>query len=141
MDTKLQPGEATASTGNAHQHLPLDLPQVWKTRFTLLEKAGGTKMPKAKELSFGERTKLVFNIWGFVLCQLYYLKLGMWKKALSYTVLGVLLILLIEMICQSFGINGGTAGAAVNFLVPAIFGTRANVDYYKKVVLGSNGWI
>jgi len=25
-------------------------------------------------------------------------------------------------------------------VIPVIFATRANIDYYKKMVLGDNGW-
>ena len=120
---------------------PVGLSDKWKLRFSLLEKAGGTKMPKIKDLGFWDRMKLLSNGWGFLFGPLYYFKLGMWKKALAYTALGAIGLMLMELICRSFNINGGTAGGVTNFLIPAIFASRANVDYYKKIMLGTNGWI
>jgi len=55
----------------------------WKIKFELIEKAGGVKLPNAKNLPFGERMKVRFNVWGFLFGPFYYLVKGMWKKAVT----------------------------------------------------------
>lgn len=108
----------------------------WKRKFELIEKAGGVKMPNAKSLSFGERLKAVPNIWAFLFGPFYYLAKGMWKKAISLFGVSVLVIIILEVICQALGVSD----AIINFVAPAIFGSRANIDYYKKIKLGDNNW-
>lgn len=113
-----------------------ELSGAWKRKFVLIEKAGGPKLPKARELAFGERLKVVFNVWGFLFGPFYYLAKGMWKKAVVLTVLGVAAIVIIEIILRNMRISG----TITNFILPVIFATRANIDYYKKIMLGENGW-
>lgn len=108
----------------------------WKIKFELLEKAGGVKLPNAKNLSFGERMKVVSNVWGFLFGPFYYLVKGMWKKAVSLLGISILIIVVLEAICQAMGISD----RITNFVAGAIFATRANIDFYKKVKLGDNGW-
>jgi hypothetical protein len=110
--------------------------ESWKERFDLLEKAGGVKMPNAKNLPFGERRKIVFNIWGFLFGPLYYLAKGMWKKAISLFGVSILVIVVLEAICRAIGVSD----TITNFVAGAIFASRATVDYYKKVKLQDNGW-
>lgn len=108
----------------------------WKEKFELLEKAGGVKMPNIKNLPFGERMKIVFNIWAFLFGPIYYLVKGIWKKAISLFAVSVLIIVILELICKEIGISS----TITNFVAGAIFATRANIDYYKKIKLGDNGW-
>lgn len=108
----------------------------WKEKFELLEKAGGVKMPNIKNLPFGERMKIVFNIWAFLFGPIYYLVKGIWKKAISLFGVSVLIIVILELICKEIGISG----TITNFVAGAIFATRANIDYYKKIKLGDDGW-
>jgi hypothetical protein len=110
--------------------------ESWKSRFALLEKAGGVKIPNIKNLQFGERRKVVFNVWGFLFGPLYYLAKGMWKKAISLLGVAILAIVVLEVICKTIGISD----TVTNFVAGAIFATRATIDYYKKVKLGDNGW-
>jgi len=122
---------ATSSTISAQE-----ISDAWKKKFALLEKAGGPKLPKASELAFGDRINAVFNVWGFLFGPFYYLAKGMWKKAIVLTILCIVAIVIIEMILRNMGISG----TITNFIAPAIFATRANIDYYKKIMLGENGW-
>jgi hypothetical protein len=109
---------------------------AWQKKFALLEKAGGPKLSKLSQLKFGERIGVAFNIWGFLLAPVYYLVKGMWKKAIVLTALGIALVLILEVILEAFKIRS----SAASFATCAIFATRANIDYYKKMVLGDNGW-
>jgi uncharacterized membrane protein YvbJ len=110
--------------------------ESWQQRFELLEKAGGVKTPNLKNLPFGERRKIVFNIWGFLFGPLYYLAKGMWKKAISLFGICILIIVALEAICQVIGISD----KITNFVAAAVFASRATIDYYKKVKLNDNGW-
>lgn len=124
--------EETSSTISAQEVLS----EAWKKKFVLLEKAGGPKLPKANELTSSERRKLIFNIWGFLFGPFYYLAKGMWKKAILLFVLCVAAIIILDMILGAMGIPD----AITALISPVLFATRANIDYYKKVMLGDNGW-
>lgn len=117
-----------------------ELSEAWKAKFALLEKAGGPKLPKAGELAFGDRLKVVFNVWGFLFGPFYYLAKGMWKKAIVLLVLCVVGIVILELILESMGVSDAAANAFTTFIAPVIFAKRANIDYYKKLILGDNGW-
>lgn len=108
-------------------------PPEWSAVFGLIEKAGGPRLSGFNKISFYERGTIIFNVWAFFFGPLYYVVKGMWKKAIFGLICGFLIIFgLIEIIGQDM--------AFTNFVIPAIFGTRANIDYYKKVVLNENGW-
>ena len=108
----------------------------WKRKFDLFEKAGGVKSSNLRKLSFQERMKVGFSIWAFLFGPFFYLVKGMWKKAISLSGVSVLVIIILEMVCMVLGIPD----TITNVVFPAIFASRANVDYYKKVKLGDNGW-
>ena len=127
--------QQTASSNIAGQEMT-EIPEAWKVKFSLLEKADGPKLSKARDLSFGERTKVVFNAWGFLLGPFYYLAKGMWKKAIVLFALCVAAIVVLSMLLKAMGISD----AITYYIAPTIFALRANIDYYKKVVLGDNGW-
>jgi hypothetical protein len=129
------PKPQPSTTGASSNELQ-SISDSWKTKFELFEKAGGVKLPNAKNLPFGERMKVVFNVWGFLFGPFYYLVKGMWKKAVSLLGISILIIVILEVICQVLGISDGIT----NFVASAIFATRANIDFYKKVKLGDNGW-
>lgn len=108
----------------------------WQEKFHLLEKAGGVKLPNFNKLAFGERSRMLFNIWGFLFGPLYYVKMGMWKKGISLFGVALLIIVVLTVICRVIGISD----AITNFISAAIFSSRSTVDYYKKVKLQDNGW-
>jgi len=114
-----------------------EVSEAWKVKFALLEKAGGPKLPKARELAFGERSKVVFNVWGFLFGPFYYLAKGMWKKAIVLLALCIAAIVILEMILEAMGVSNSKI---TNYIAPAVFATRANIDFYKKIILNDNGW-
>lgn len=119
----------------------VSISESWKKRFALIERAGGPKLPRSRDLSFSERSGIVFNILGALFNGFYYLAKGMWKKAITLTGLSVVITLLLELILSAMGFSQGAKFSVVSLVVPvAIFGARANIDYYKKVILGDNGW-
>lgn len=128
--------KAQSSTMTAPSNDTESISDSWKVKFKLLEKAGGVKLPNVRNLSFGERMKVVFNVWGFLFGPFYYLAKGMWKKAIPLCGISFLIIVVLEALCQAMGISD----RITNFVAGAIFATRANIDFYKKVKLGDNGW-
>lgn len=110
----------------------------WKLKFRLLRKAGVPGLKNLKALAPGERVKIGFNVLAFLFGPLYYFAKGMWKKALSLFVACVIGIVALEVILGCFGLY--RVANALGYGVAAIFAVRANVDYYKKMVLGDNGW-
>jgi hypothetical protein len=116
----------------------LDVSDKWKQKFRIFEKAGGPKLPRFKELAARERSKITFNILAFLFGPFYYLAKGMWRKALSLSaaVFVAVLVVAIVLILVDLGGLVGALGYGAN----AIYAARANVDYYKKMVLGDNGW-
>ena len=112
----------------------LDVSDSWKNTFRLIEKAGGPDLPKFKDLSFGERFSMNFKILAFFLGPFYYLAKGLWKQAVLYLLLAIALILLLD----AFGLD--KVSKSVGYGFAAIYAVRANVSYYKKVVLGVTPW-
>lgn len=115
-----------------------NIPESWRTKFALMEKAGGVKMPRIKELSFSERMKLLSNVWAFLFGPIYYLIKGLWKKAIVYFAISIVLFVVLDRVFAAMGMRDS---AFLNFIGPAIFAARANIDYYKKVVLGEDDWL
>jgi hypothetical protein len=136
--TGIPADNANPSKGAAFSNIPVqEASEAWKRKFALLEKAGGPKLPKAKELAFGERVKVVFNVLGFVFGPFYYLAKGMWKKAISLFSVCIVAIVILAIILDAMGMSDEIP---IYLISSVVFATRANIDYYKKIVLGDNGW-
>ncbi len=116
--------------------------EKWRRRFAAIDKAGGERTrwwrwPEGKQLTWKEKRLITSNLWAFVFGPFYYLYLGMWRKAITLS----LFALVIDVIL-------GMAGDALNvpidkflWIVSAvIFKQCANVDYYRKTVLGRKEW-
>jgi len=110
----------------------------WKRKFRLIQKAGGPKQTQFKSLTSGERMKISFNILAFLFGPIYYIVKGMWKKGLALfgACFGVLVVL--SVLLELAGL--GKVANALGYGAAALFAVRANIDYYKKMVLGDNGW-
>lgn len=118
----------------------LPVSDSWKRRFQAIAQAGGPRLPAFKSLSAAERRQaMAFNILAFLFGPLYYLAKGMWRRALSYTLLALGAVTLIIM-----GLDVVGYGDFARFLaygVAGVFAMRANLDFYKSQVLGDNGWL
>jgi Protein of unknown function (DUF2628) len=110
----------------------------WKTKFRLISKAGGPQLKKLKDLSFGERFKITFNILAFLFGPFYYIAKGMWKRGLSLFAACVVVVVVLGLIFDALGY--GRFGNSLGYGAAAMFAVRANIDHYKKWVLGDNGW-
>ncbi|QBQ96919.1 DUF2628 domain-containing protein [Paraburkholderia pallida] len=132
------PGSSRASTADDFA----ELPEKWRQRFATIEKAGGERVrwwrwPAAKQLSTKEKRLITSNLWAFVFGPFYYLYLGLWRKAITLSLVALVLDVILSM-----------AGDALNipidnflWIVSAImFKQCANVDYYRKTVLKRREW-
>ncbi len=116
----------------------LPISDKWKLKLHAIDKAGGPKLPQIKTLSSAERRRVSFNILAFLFGPIYYAWKGMWKKGLSLLAACFLAILVIATIMELVG--WGRFADALGYGASAIFAVRANIDYYKKMVLNLNGW-
>jgi hypothetical protein len=99
--------------------------------FELIKKAGGPSLPDIKKLSFSERQKVVFNIWGFLFGVIYYFYHKLFKKGLLYLAVSIVIIL--------FQMNFIPELDDISWVVSCvIFATRANIDLYGKYVLNND---
>lgn len=130
----------TAASGTTTA-LPSDLPKVWQKRFALIERAGGLKLTKLKDLGFFERSSCTFNVLAGLFGPFYYIAKGMWKKGLAYWGLGIAGIVVFETLVTLAGFGHLLSRVHYTGAWVALFALMANRDYYKKVVLGDNGWI
>lgn len=117
----------------------LPVSDKWKMRFKWLKKAGGPAMPNVKAMSKTERKEFsFFNILAFLFGPFYYIAKGMWKKGIVLFLICAVVVILIEIIFEMVGFE--RLGNSVGYGASAVFAVRANIDYYKKMVLGENGW-
>nr|WP_279343761.1 DUF2628 domain-containing protein [Variovorax terrae] len=112
------------------------LSETWKKRFALIDKAGGPDWGHVSTLPFQERVTVCFNLWACLFGPFYYLAKGLWKKAIAYAGLCFVLGLANDYVEAEFGAGNFIFGNGAVLLFP-IF---ANMDYFKKVRLGDNGW-
>lgn len=114
---------------------------AWRTRFALLHKAGGAAMPQSIELTLAERAAVRFNVLAFVLGPIYYVAMGMWKKGVSLALLSVLLIGLAHLLLGAVDLAHSGLAAIAYLIWPLLFATRANIDYFTRVVLHDDRWL
>jgi hypothetical protein len=113
----------------------------WKTIFAALQKGGGVELPQSLELSLAERAMVLFNPWAFLFGPFYYLAKGMGRKALALCLLAAVLVCAVRLLFGALGLQSMLASALVFFIPSALFATRANIDYFKKMVLDDEGWL
>ncbi|MBU1329731.1 MAG: DUF2628 domain-containing protein [Gammaproteobacteria bacterium] len=117
----------------------LPISDKWKQRFSAIHHAGGVKLPKFKELPKAERRKAFsFNVLAFFFGPIYYAIKGMWKKGLALFVVCAAVVIPLGFGLDYLGY--GTIANALGYGISAIFASRANIDYYKKMLLNDNGW-
>jgi hypothetical protein len=117
----------------------LDVSDSWKRRFRAIHRAGGPKLPNLKDLPRDDRKELgSFSILAFLFGPFYYFAKGMWKKGITLFVLSIIGILLLDMLLELIGLGKFTR--ATGFGAAAVYAALASRDYYKKMVLGQNGW-
>ena len=110
----------------------LDVGDGWKDVFRLIEKAGGAKLPRFRDLANKERRAIQSNWRAFFLGPFYFLAKGLWRPALVVFATAVAIGLGLE----AMGLGGVKTGMAVGFYCYM----RANVLYYRLKVDGEQPW-
>lgn len=113
----------------------LDVSETWKRRFRLIEKAGGVQMTHFRDLSFGERMSINFNLLAFFFGPVYYLIKGLWRPAVAY----LLIIVSLAVVLDVAGLD--RLARSVGYGMAAVYSLRANLAYYRKTVLGEYAWL
>lgn len=102
--------------------------------FALIDAAGGPKLTDIKALNFSQRNKIVFNVWAFLFTIFYYFYHKIWKKAIVYFVIAIVLIIIVDSFLPAL--------SKISWVITsALFATRANIDLYKNYKLNDDGWI
>ena len=99
--------------------------------FDAMEKAGGTKKPDVRSLTFREKLRVGFSIWAFLFNIIYYIYHGMWRKGLS--LLGVCIALILPL-------NYFFPGFPSEIITSVLFATFAPVNLFSKYKLNDDGW-
>lgn len=113
----------------------LDVSDAWKRKFRLIEKAGGPDLLDFRELPFGDRVSININFVALFFGPVYYLVKGLWRQVVVYTLVALVLILILD------AIGLGTITRAVGSTLGIVYALRANISYYRKVVLGEAPWV
>jgi hypothetical protein len=113
----------------------LDISDKWKARFRAIEAAGGPDLPNFRDLPMSDRRIIQFNWIAFFFGPFYYLAKGLWRQAVVYVLLAIACVLIME------AIGLGKFGRAVGYGFAAVYAMRANLSYYKKLVLGEAPWV
>jgi hypothetical protein len=109
----------------------------WQFRFNFFNQHGAPSSPafKAayKELPFGEKIKVNFNFFALFFSWIYFLILGMWRKAL--TILGLSIVVMVVAAFMPKAVGNGIA-IAWSLLIAL----TANYSYYLEKVKGDTSW-
>jgi hypothetical protein len=117
--------------------VPKAVSDSWREVFALIEKAGGPSLRNASKLcSFGERCKVLLNVWALLFGPFYYVAKGMWKRAITYSLLMIAGGTAYEQI-----VGGGAYRYAFPIICAGLWMQLANISYYKLVVQDDRGWI
>jgi hypothetical protein len=118
----------------------LPVSERWKEKFRLFRKANAPSFSNLKSLPADERKRASFgfNVLAFLFGPFYYIAKGMWRKGLVLFLLCLIAVIVLEAIFELLGY--GRFGKALGYGIAAVFAVRANIDYYKRMVLGDNGW-
>lgn len=114
----------------------------WRQRFAAIGKAGGESVrwwrwPNAKELTRREKRLITSNLWAFVFGPFYYVYLGMWRKAITLSLLALVIDAILGMAADVLNVP---VDGFLWIVSAVMFKQCANVDYYRKTVLKRREW-
>ena len=116
----------------------LKVSDAWKQKFTLIAKAGGPPLRNIRDLTRGERFKITFNVLAFLFGPFYLLAKGLWRPALALTAVLLLALVALDIVLNLAGAR--QLGNMLGYGAAAVYGVRANLCYYSKMVLGRKTW-
>lgn len=112
----------------------LQISDKWKNRFYSIAKAGGPGLPHLETLSKAEQRGITFNMFAFLFGPIYFLTKGLWKQALLYTSVTVV-VAVIAINAKSYQFS-----QIFPLAIGLAYGFRANMSYYQRLVLGHTPW-
>lgn len=111
----------------------------WQERFAFFDQNGSPKSPEYKSaykgLTFGKRILIGMNIWAFFFGFIYFLILGLWRKALVLLAINITVIIIASL----FPINQGVANV-IGIAINVLWAITANYAYYLKETKNDQGW-
>jgi hypothetical protein len=118
----------------------LPVSDAWKTRFSLIDSVGGPAMPRLKDLTAKERFSAMFNVLAFLFWPVYYFIKGMWMKGITMVAIAFVALFVISIVLDGLGLGHFVKGFGC--AIGAVFAVRANIDYYRKMVLNEvDDWL
>ncbi|MFI1465443.1 DUF2628 domain-containing protein [Nocardia carnea] len=129
----------TGSVGRA------DVKPKWRERFEFFDTHGSpaTREYQAafRQLPFGKRVLWGFNILAFLFGPIYYVVLGMWRKALVLLAVGfgVSVVLILVEVAMGSPLPD-FVWRVLPFFCGALYATCANYSYYLHVMHGNRSW-
>ncbi|MFC4260364.1 DUF2628 domain-containing protein [Marinobacter lacisalsi] len=133
-------------TGSIDEKITKNVSEAWKQKFDILRRIGADEefiykamgSEEYKALGFKEKSKVSFNIWGFLFGSFYYFFKAMWVK--GAIILGAMWVLAAFLTLVEAVI--GVALPAVLYWIPSavICGQLANYDYFRKVMHDEKIW-
>ncbi len=117
----------------------LDVSDNWKSKFRTIAEAEPISLgliQKFKNNVVYKNASLTtkINFLAFFFGIFYYIVKGMWKKGLTLLGIGFVFILIVDVLF------GDSISSAAGIGVGALFAAYANIDYYRKMVLGEDFW-
>ena len=117
----------------------LQVSAAWKRRFKAVGRRTGEPIAAVNPVE--TRPLDVLNLPAFALGPLYYAVKGMWRKGFTLLALCLVCLFLVDVIYWLASGGRNHIGSVAAFCgAGAVFGLRANSDFYKKVVHHKNGW-
>ncbi|MER1847488.1 DUF2628 domain-containing protein [Proteus mirabilis] len=115
----------------------------WEERFYFFEKYGSPKSPEYKAaykaLTFGKRILIGMNIWAFFFGFIYFLILGLWRKALTLFGINVAIIIVVSFIVEGLSLSPSILNV-VSIVLNFLWAATANYAYYLKEKKNDQGW-
>ncbi len=115
----------------------------WEERFDFFEKYGSPKSPEYKAaykaLTFGKRILIGMNIWAFFFGFIYFLILGLWRKALTLLAIGLVIMAVTGVIVGTLSLPPSIINV-MGIMVSALWAITANYAYYLKEKKNDEGW-
>jgi len=118
------------------------LPQKWQDRFAFFDKHGAPNTRGFKEAlkalpSWGEKIKIGGNWLAFFFGPIYFLILGLWKKAL----IGFAITVAIGVVCAFLPTSvGALLSRGLSIGMALLWSMSANYAFYLKKVKNQDSW-
>jgi hypothetical protein len=126
-----------------HVDMTATLPQKWQDIFALIDKAGGADLPNKQSLTPSEVKLVESPSWSMFAPNLFYLVKGLWKKAISITLIWILLQVVVGGVYEALHIyrQSTTTSLFIGLVLYYVFcAKKVSLDYYRRVKFGLNPW-